>query len=387
MRFPFLDGFRGFFLVMMTVHHLQVELFFPLQLIDYTRFGTFGAAQGFVFLSGVVVAMVYGRKLIKGSEAVMRRALWQRIRLIYGYHAGLVALVILFSVLVVQAGNQSPLAAMNSHTPVLNTVLSLMLLSGPTYIDILPMYLVFLAFTPAALIAMHKGHYAQVLTVSVGLWLFAQTGLYGVFLTWLNGVTGLDAGGSYRIGMYFDRFAWQLVFVCGLVAGMLWAQGKLDLDRLHDPRFARIVPILLGMMVLFVLVRFGPEIGGLPESFKEALIAQSNHSHIALLRFANIFVMIGLALWLIVVAPTHPNQIARWAGKGLRGLILWRPFVFLGQHSLQVYSFHVLLVYAVGCLLQAQSWPILPQQMLSLACALSLLLPAYVNRLRLARAD
>ena len=174
MRFPFLDGFRGFFLVMMTVHHLQVELFFPLQLIDYTRFSTFGAAQGFVFLSGVVVAMVYGRKLVKGSEEAMRRALWQRIWLIYRYHAGLVGLVILFSVLIVQAGNQSPLAAFNTGTPVLNAALSLLLLSGPTFIDILPMYLVFLAFTPAALIAMHKGHYAQVLTVSVGLWLFAQ---------------------------------------------------------------------------------------------------------------------------------------------------------------------------------------------------------------------
>jgi peptidoglycan/LPS O-acetylase OafA/YrhL len=141
------------------------------------------------------------------------------------------------------------------------------------------------------------------------------------------------------------------------------------------------------MMVLFVLVRFGPEIGGLPEGFKEALRAQSSHSHIALLRFANIFVMIALALWLIVVAPTHPNRLARWAGKGLRGLILWRPFVFLGQHSLQVYSFHVLLVYAVSCLLAAQHWPNLSQQMLSLACAMSLLLPAYVNRWRLARAD
>ena len=74
MRYPLLDGFRGYFLVMMTVHHLSFELFFPLQLLDYTRFSTFGAAQGFVFLSGVVVAMVYGRKLIKGSEAGMRAA-------------------------------------------------------------------------------------------------------------------------------------------------------------------------------------------------------------------------------------------------------------------------------------------------------------------------
>jgi hypothetical protein len=386
MRFPFLDGFRGFFLVMMTVHHLRIELFFPLQLIDYTRFSTFGAAQGFVFLSGVVVAMVYGRMLIRKSEAEMRRALWQRIWLIYRYHAGLVGLVLLFSVLIVQAGSQSPLALGNTSQPVLNAALSLLLLSGPSFIDILPMYLVFLAFTPAVLVAMHRGHYALVLAVSIGLWLFAQTGLYGLFLAWVNGVTGLDAGGSFQIGMYFDRFAWQLVFVSGLIAGMLWTEGKLKLEALHDPRFAKVVPVLLGLMLLFVLVRFGPEIRSLPEDFRLALKTQSDHGHIALLRFANIAVMIGFALWLIVVGPSHPNRLARWAGKGLRGLILWRPFVFLGQHSLQVYSYHVLLVYAVGCLLPARDWPILWQQMLSLACALSLLLPAWLNRWRVARA-
>ena len=34
MRYPLLDGFRGYFLVMMTVHHLSFELVLPLRLLD-----------------------------------------------------------------------------------------------------------------------------------------------------------------------------------------------------------------------------------------------------------------------------------------------------------------------------------------------------------------
>jgi hypothetical protein len=380
MRYPLLDGFRGYFLVMMTVHHLSFELFFPLQLLDYTRFSTFGAAQGFVFLSGVVVAMVYGRKLITGSEAVMRAALWQRIGLIYRYHVGLIVVILLFSLAVVYLGGQSPLALSNSQTPLLNAILSLTLLSGPPFIDILPMYLVFMAFTPAALNALHRGDVVQVAAVSLTLWLFAQTGLYGLFLDWLNGLLGLPHNGSFRIGMYFDRFAWQLVYVCGLIAGMLWAKGRLDLSRLHDPRIAKLVPVLLGLFVLFWLAKLGTEIRALPEAFRAALEVNLSHSHISLLRFANFAMMVLLAVWLIVVGPSHPNRIARAAARGLRGLMTWRPFVLLGQHSLLVYSYHVALVYAVTCLLPVPSWSNLSQQVMSLACAASLLLPVYAAR-------
>lgn len=380
MRYPLLDGFRGYFLVMMTVHHLSFELVLPLQLLDYTRFSTFGAAQGFVFLSGVVVAMVYGRKLIKGSEADMRRALWKRIGVIYRYHLGLVAVILAFSMAVVAFGVQSPLAQSNTGAPVLNALLSLLLLSGPSFIDILPMYLVFMAFTPMALVALHRGEIAQVVAVSLALWVFAQTGIYGLFLDWLNTVLGLRAMGSYGIGMYFDRFAWQLVFVCGLIAGMLWAQGRLELDLLKDPRMAKVVPVLLVLFFVFLAAKLGTEIKALPAPFRTALETGLSHPHISVLRFANFAMMVLLAVWLIVAGPDHPYRLARLAARGLRGLMTWRPFVLLGQQSLLVYSYHVALVYAVTCLVPVQSWSNLWQQIASLICATSLLLPALAGK-------
>lgn len=379
MRYPLLDGFRGYFLVMMTLHHLPANMFFPLQLVDYTRFGTFGAAQGFVFLSGVVVAMVYGGKLVKSGEGAMRRALWQRIRLIYRYHALLVAAILLFSLAVAQTGNQSPLALSSTGAPLLNAVLSLTLLSGPSFIDILPMYLVFMAFTPAALIALHKGHVAQVAAVSVALWLFAQTGFYGAFLDWLNEASGINAAGSYRLGMYFDRFAWQLVYISGLIAGMLWTQGKLSLSMLRDPRMGAVVPVLWALFALFVLVKFAHELPGVSEEFKATIAAHLSHSHISVLRIANIAVMVLLALWLLECGADHASRFARLPARALRAFITWRPFVLLGQHSLQVYSFHVLLIYAVICLLPLEGMSDLMQQTLSLACGVSLLVPAYTN--------
>lgn len=66
-------------------------------------------AQGFVFISGLVVALVYGRIGMQRGEAAMSEGVHKRIRTIYAHQAGLV-LILFASALLTQylLGQTSP---------------------------------------------------------------------------------------------------------------------------------------------------------------------------------------------------------------------------------------------------------------------------------------
>ena len=62
MRLAILDGFRGFFLLFMMIAHANAYLGAPLGKFNHHYFGWVEDAQGFVFISGLVVALVYARR-------------------------------------------------------------------------------------------------------------------------------------------------------------------------------------------------------------------------------------------------------------------------------------------------------------------------------------
>src|SRR4051794_8931359 len=80
-RRPELDALRGFFLVWMTLTHL------PTRLSEYVNqpFGFISSAEGFVFLSGLLLAMLSVRRATEEPEQ-MRAKIWKRSFQIYGYH-------------------------------------------------------------------------------------------------------------------------------------------------------------------------------------------------------------------------------------------------------------------------------------------------------------
>jgi hypothetical protein len=85
-RSPEIEAPRGVFLVWMTLTHL------PTHLSDLVNepFGFVSSAEGFVFLSALLVARLYIRQ---GAEAgaALRTKLWKRALRIYGYHLILLA--------------------------------------------------------------------------------------------------------------------------------------------------------------------------------------------------------------------------------------------------------------------------------------------------------
>src|ERR1700759_2862678 len=80
-RRPELDALRGLFLVWMTLTHM------PTRLSEWVNqpFGYLSSAEGFVFLSALLVARIYIRPAME-TPAIVRTKLWKRTLKIYGIH-------------------------------------------------------------------------------------------------------------------------------------------------------------------------------------------------------------------------------------------------------------------------------------------------------------
>ena len=76
-----LDILRGLMLIIMASDHFGEPVFQHL----YEFSGYVSAAEGFVFLSGMLVALVYSRYYAAGG-LVLEKRVWQRAGTIYFYH-------------------------------------------------------------------------------------------------------------------------------------------------------------------------------------------------------------------------------------------------------------------------------------------------------------
>ncbi len=187
------DTLRGYFLVAMTLGH------FPNALAPYTEysFGYASAPDGFVFLSGLVATWVYLPLSEKRGENAMVAKVFRRARQIYLTHFALFTLGILFALF---SGVQS----FRALHPLRAFALGSVLLYQGGFDKILPMYCVFLLFTPIVLKQFSKGRAWLVGVVSAGLWISSQFGLGDntARIPWL------DLGS-------FNLCAWQAYFVAG----------------------------------------------------------------------------------------------------------------------------------------------------------------------------
>ena len=94
MRLAILDGFRGYFLLFMAVVHINGIVQVPLGRWNHHQLGWVEDAQGFVFISGFVVGLVYGGRFLKRGAEAMRRGILDRMWTIWTYHAGLVLAIL-----------------------------------------------------------------------------------------------------------------------------------------------------------------------------------------------------------------------------------------------------------------------------------------------------
>ncbi len=318
-RRPELDALRGLFLVWMTLTHL------PTRMSDFVNqpLGFVSSAEGFVFLSALLVARIYARQAAL-DEAGLRAKLWKRALKIYGIH-----LLMLAFAFTLAAG----LAVMTHRAAIYNlldfylahpwTAIagSVLLLYCPPLLDILPMYVIFLAASPVVLSTGVRFGWRKLLAASGAMWLAAQLGgreyLHAqvVRLTHLN-IPQQEAGA-------FNLLAWQAVWMAGLWIGAKSAEGDVPLKRL--PTWA--VALSAATCIFFLGIRHD----WLGSTLTQQTLAFAlDKWHIGPLRAVNLVAF---------------SVVFYWLRRILLPLVAVEPFLTLGKASLEVFCAHIIFVF------------------------------------------
>ena len=328
-RRPELDALRGLFLVWMTLTHL------PTRFSDFVNqpIGFVSSAEGFVFLSALLVGRLYIRQLMEDAQQA-RIKLWKRSLKIYTWH--LLMLAFAFTIAAAFAVHTHKAALMNlldfylAH-PLVAILGSVLLLYCPPLLDILPMYVTFLFFTPLLLSASVRYGWKKILAISGLVWLLAQFGLRDVVHNAVVHVTHLNI--PLQETGAFNLFAWQAMWIAGLWLGARSATGELfPFKRL--PGWT--VALSGAVCIFFIGVRHGWLGAHLTQ---QSLGLQLDKWQIGPLRVLNLIAF---------------TLVCYWLRKYVLRVVAIEPFLTLGKASLHVFCAHLFFVFVGLALLYGE---------------------------------
>lgn len=312
-----LDLFRGISLLLIFIDHIPDNFlaFFTLQSVSFSD-----AAEIFYFISGYVAAMVYGKILLQQGLFAASLKVYKRVWTLFIAH------IVLFMVFVAEVS----ISVNHSGHWIYNTQLrvddflaepgtamfkALTLQFQPVYLDILPLYIVFLMIFPLVL----QGLSRNVLLVMVP----SVLSYLGVQL-WNWNLPSYPEGHTW----YFDPFAWQFLFLLGAACGFAKLTGKRILPR---------SPWLFGLSICFLVVagaiQFSATLHGLMEAIPRVLsfVVVADKTTLAPLRILN---FVALAIVMATLIPQHARFLTNTIGWSI---------VRCGQHSLHVFCFSIIL--------------------------------------------
>ena len=229
-----LDFIRGLALLVIFVNHMPGN---EGQFFTLSRYGWSDAAEVFVFCSGFVSALVFGRALAHSGLWPGTVRVLQRCVQIYAVHLGLFGALALLCLLgnalfsphdyIQQLNIRFFFDQTHEALPALVTLRYL-----PNGIDILPMYLVLLVWTPVfwALSGLNRK-----LAAACSVALYAATYTFDL---------DLSAEPATDRAWFFNPFAWQLIFFGGYSLGAGWVRVQLGQRGLM---WASLVVVLLAV--------------------------------------------------------------------------------------------------------------------------------------------
>jgi hypothetical protein len=321
---------RGYFLVAIILDHLN---FFPNGLDWWSARGQLfvTTAEGFFFISGIVLGIVRGAKLLDQPFRHVSKLLLKRGFQLY---VTTVILVLIFTLAGwlffadapgLKTGVMEP--AWNIWDLIWKSV-TLQYFYG--WADYLRLYAIFLFVSPLVMWLLRAGKWYVVLA--------------GSFLTWLLFPGGADVPDN--IQELFQPLTWQLLFFGGMIIGFHWKQITAWWQR-QTPRLREVMTwSTLGIasltFALNVFIIFGPKIFG-PDAFHlpnelapyELYINYFDKERLPLARVAMFLVWFWAAFYLF---RRFEAQIMRALGW------LLLPF---GTNSLYVYTVHAFLIFFV----------------------------------------
>lgn len=378
MRYTILDGFRGFFLLFMAVIHFNGPVGSWLANLHHQHFGWVEDAQGFVFISGMVVGMVYGRKFLKapGVRAIFRPIL-ERIRTIYAHQIGLV-LILLVSALTL--GTYAPEDfGPYQQAPATFTLSSLLLLSSSSNMGILPMYILFLLVTPFAFAMLHRGQAALFFTIMALAWLSAQSSLYG-WAVYQGQLALNEQGIPARFGLYFNLFGWQTLFFTGLYAGFRMAQDRLDLGFLRQAQWRSVFFLAVAAFFALGVYDLLVQMQAFGADYTNRIMSRNDRSLLGAIYPFAFAIDLFMVVWLLQAGVDDRARWIRRLAEGVRWFFTRPWLVFLGQHSLHVFSYHILVYYLLATAMPFFTLSQTGKTAVLIASVASLYLAAYGHR-------
>lgn len=200
-RIRTLDLMRGYFLCVILLDHLY---YYPNGLDAFTGRGILyvSTAEGFFVVSGIVLGMVRGAKLIGQPFSTALKLLWKRAFQLY---LASIILTFLFTLVGQLFLNNEGLkygiyTDWSNWWELIFKTLTLQYTYG--WADFLRLYALFIFFAPLALWLLRKGYWYILGLLSIGIW-----ALYPIF--------------EYDTALA-QVFSWQLIFFGGFIIGFYW---------------------------------------------------------------------------------------------------------------------------------------------------------------------
>lgn len=216
-----IDVFRALALLTIYIDHVPGTAY---EYLTYRNFGFSDAAEAFVLISGISVALAYGTRFQPGGRLLSTLKMWRRAGVLYVSHiVTTMAVLAIFCAAAVFAKRPELVNFINMEPLMRNTpetLIGIVLLGHQLgYNNILPVYSVLLLIAPIFLLLLSANIWLG-LSVSAALWFLA--GVYQI------------APPNYpEPGFWFlNPLSWQFLFNIGL-AGMLYVRrgGTIPVNR------------------------------------------------------------------------------------------------------------------------------------------------------------
>ncbi|MFN3616100.1 MAG: OpgC family protein, partial [Rubrimonas sp.] len=276
-----IDFWRGLILVFIFINHVPGN---PLEAATHRNYGWSDAAEAFVFISGLALAMAWGRLADRPAE--LRRRAFARAGYLYRVQLALAAAAVLvawvgFAVTGLEAVRDMHGRALFFADPALAVAGLLSMSYQIGYFNILPLYVVLIAGGPLALMGAARAP-AATLAVSIAIYGAARLG-------------GLSLPGAQGAGWFFNPFAWQLLFVIGVIVGTLWREGP--------PRSPTLAALAAGVVAFALAAR--TDVAGLAPGLGE-WVGPRLDGHKPQLGLARLLHFLALAYLLAILGVARP---------------------------------------------------------------------------------
>jgi hypothetical protein len=320
-----LDLLRGYAVLAMVVDHVAgISWITPFT--GGNRF-VVSAAEAFVFLAGLVMGSVFGRKIKQDGWQTAAEAILRRATVLYGVTVGLTLFFVAlfqFTDLKLWLDRAYGLGLIDPVELVVGTLTLHYTYHGT---DILWMYTILIAAAPFVLLLLNLGHTRAVLAGSWLLWLVYQFFPAQAAIPWV--ATNVN---------YFPVAAWQVIFVNGLVIGWYRDQVRQFLARVSPGMALAVCTLGMALLILIQRAHDTGRLAGWPIVGRlagELYLTVFDKPSLAPGRLVAFVILFAFAYALVTIFWTPIRRALGW---------LLLP---LGTSSLRAYSAHLLIIVLI----------------------------------------